>query len=101
VPLVAGTDALSGFALHAELEFYVRAGIPPADVLRLATIGAATVMDATAEAGAIEPGLRADLVLVDGRPDERMSDIRAVSWVMKSGAVYEPAAIYREIGVQP
>jgi hypothetical protein len=30
-----------------------------------------------------------------------MSDIRAVSWIMKSGAVYEPAAIYREIGVQP
>ena len=28
-PIVAGTDALAGFALHRELEDYVTAGIPP------------------------------------------------------------------------
>ena len=30
IPLVAGTDAMPGFALHRELELYVKAGIPPA-----------------------------------------------------------------------
>ena len=58
-------------------------------------------MGAAGEAGEIAPGLRADLILVDGRPDERMSDIRRVNWVMKSGAVYDPAAIYEEVGVSP
>ena len=101
VPIVAGTDAIPGFALHAEMEFYVRAGISPADVLRIATRDAAAVMGAAGEAGEIAPGLRADLILVDGRPDERMSDIRQVSWVMKSGGVYDPAKIYDEIGVSP
>jgi len=101
VPIVAGTDAIPGFALHAEMEFYVRAGIAPADVLRIATRDAAAVMGAAGEAGEIAPGLRADLILVDGRPDERMSDIRRVNWVMKSGAVYDPAAIYEEVGVSP
>jgi hypothetical protein len=48
VRLVAGTDALAGFQLHRELELYAQAGIPPADVLYIATLGAAQVMSATA-----------------------------------------------------
>ena len=34
IPIVAGTDAMAGFSLHRELELYVQAGIPPAEVLR-------------------------------------------------------------------
>jgi hypothetical protein len=101
VPIVAGTDALPGFALHAELEFYVRAGIPAPDVLRIATLGAAQVVGEADQVGAIEPGHRADLILVDGRPDREISDIRRVDWVMKAGVIHDPAAIYREIGVRP
>jgi imidazolonepropionase-like amidohydrolase len=44
VPIVAGTDSLAGFALHRELELYVEAGIPAAEVLKIATLGAASVM---------------------------------------------------------
>ena len=39
--------------------------------------------------------------IVDGNPDERMSDIRRVSLVMKDGRIYDPAALYRAVGVQP
>jgi imidazolonepropionase-like amidohydrolase len=101
VRLVAGTDALPGFALHAELEIYARAGIPPAEVLRIATLGAAEVAGVAQEVGAIEPGLRADLVLVDGQPDRRMSDIRKVVRVMKDGVFYDPAVLHEAIGVSP
>jgi imidazolonepropionase-like amidohydrolase len=38
VKIVAGTDALAGFSLHRELELYAQAGIPNADVLRIATL---------------------------------------------------------------
>jgi len=101
VNIVAGTDGFSSFALHRELELYAAAGIPRTEVLRIATINAATVMKRDKELGSIAPGKLADMIIIDGRPDERMSDIRRVSYVMKDGLVYDPAALYRSIGVTP
>ena len=101
VPIVAGTDAIAGFAYHRELELYAAAGIPNSDVLRIATLNAAKVMKRDTELGSIAPGKLADLIIVDGNPIERMSDIRRVTYVMKDGAIYDPAALYKAIGVQP
>jgi imidazolonepropionase-like amidohydrolase len=53
------------------------------------------------ELGSVEPGKLADLVLVEGNPAERIGDIRRVSLVVKDGSVYDPAALYRSIGVRP
>ena len=55
VTIVAGTDALAGFALHRELELYVEAGIPAPEVLRIATLGAAQVMKRDQRAGLGRP----------------------------------------------
>ncbi|HYY99618.1 MAG TPA: amidohydrolase family protein, partial [Pyrinomonadaceae bacterium] len=101
VTLVAGTDSTPGFALHRELELYAEAGIPAPDVLRIATLGAARVMKRDGELGSIAPGKLADLILVEGDPTRRISDIRRVSLVVKGGLVYEPAALYKSIGVRP
>ena len=101
VTLVAGTDATPGFALHRELELYEEAGIPANEVLRIATIGAARVMKRDGELGSIAPGKLADLILVEGDPARRVSDIRRVSLVVKDGAVYDTAALYKAIGVRP
>jgi imidazolonepropionase-like amidohydrolase len=101
VTLVAGTDSTPGFALHRELELYAEAGIPASDVLRIATLGAARLMKRDGELGSIAPGKLADLILVEGDPTRRISDIRRVSLVVKGGIVYEPAALYKSIGVRP
>ena len=101
VTIVAGTDGLSGFGLHRELELYAAAGIPAADVLRIATLSAARVMHRDQEVGSLEPGKLADLIIVDGHPEERISDIRRVTYVMKDGKVYDPAALYQAAGVRP
>ncbi|MBV8859438.1 MAG: amidohydrolase family protein [Acidobacteria bacterium] len=101
VPIVAGTDATPGFALHRELELYAEAGIPSNEVLRIATLGAARVMKRGGELGSVAPGKLADLILVEGDPARRVSDIRRVSLVVKDGVVYEPAALYKSIGVRP
>lgn len=101
VTIVAGTDSMAGFALHRELELYVEAGIPAAEVLRIATLGAARVMKCDGELGSIAPGKLADLILVEGNPTERISDIRRTSLVIKDGNVYESAALYKSIGVRP
>ena len=101
VPVLAGTDLIPGFGLHRELELYVEAGIPAPEVLTLATLGAARVMGMDDELGSIEPGKLADLILVDGDPTTDISDIRRVVTVIKDGGVYDPAAIYRELGIEP
>ncbi|HVF42644.1 MAG TPA: amidohydrolase family protein, partial [Pyrinomonadaceae bacterium] len=101
VPIVAGTDALPGFSLHRELELYAEAGIPAGEVLRIATLGAARVMRRDAELGSVAPGKLADVILIDGDPTRRITDVRRVSLVVKDGNVYEPAALYKTIGVRP
>ena len=101
IPIVAGTDAFPGFALHRELELYVAAGIPAPKVLSIATLGAARVMKRDAELGTVAPGKLADLIVVDGDPAQHISDIRRVSLVMKGGTIYDPAPMYQAIGIRP
>jgi len=101
VRLEAGTDDFPGFAYQRELELYARAGIPPAQVLRIATLGAARVMKMDRELGSIASGKLADLLVVDGHPARRISDIRRVTLGRKDGMLYDPAALYRAVGVQP
>ena len=101
VPIEAGTDAMAGFGLHRELELDVEAGIPAPEVLRLATLGAAHVMGLDHQLGSVRPGKLADLVLVDGDPAARISEVRKAVLTVKDGVVYRPAELYRELGVRP
>ncbi|MEM7707479.1 MAG: amidohydrolase family protein [Pseudomonadota bacterium] len=100
VPLVAGTDAMAGFVLQRELEYYQEAGIAPLDIIKLATYGSAQVMGVENEVGQIAVGQRADLILVDGRPDEDIREIGEVSWVMKAGEAVDPALLYQSMSIR-
>ncbi|HEX2120727.1 MAG TPA: amidohydrolase family protein, partial [Thermoanaerobaculia bacterium] len=99
VTVVAGTDGLAGFTLHRELERYVSAGIPAPEVLRIATLVPAQVLKREQDLGTIEPGKLADFIIVDGDPTRNISDIRKVVRVVKDGKLFDPVAIYRELGV--
>jgi amidohydrolase family protein len=101
IHLVPGTDDTPGFMLHSELEEWQRAGIPPKDVLRLATIGSAEHLGLDRELGTIARGKRADLLLVPGDPTQDVSVLRKVRLVMKDGAVYFPDEVHTAIGVVP
>ena len=101
ITLVAGTDDLPGFTLHRELEMYVQAGISAPETLRIATLNGAKVLKRDADLGSIAPGKLADMIVVDGDPARRISDIRNTELVVKDGKVYEVGALYRSIGVLP
>lgn len=101
IPIVAGTDAIAGLSLPHELELYVQAGIPAADVLSLATLGSARVMGQDRDAGSIAPGKRADLVLVDGDPTRDISAVRNTSAVVCRGVVYDPGELFTAMGMRP
>jgi len=101
IPIVAGTDDLPGFTLHRELVNYAAAGIPAPRVLQLATIVPARVMKREKASGSITPGKAADVILVNGDPTTRITDIRRVVTVVKDGTVYDAGALYAALGVKP
>jgi len=102
ITIVPGTDALSGYTLLHELELYARAGIPPAQVLRMATLTSAQVVGADRERGTIAAGkLADDMVLIDGDPTARIEDIHNATIVIKGGNIYHPAQIETALGIAP
>ncbi len=101
IPILAGTDALAGLMLHRELELEVKAGIPPAKALQIATFNAAGLLKQGKDLGSIAPGKLADLVLVEGNPAEKISDIRRCRLVMKNGALFKSEAVYAAVGIKP
>jgi hypothetical protein len=101
IPIVAGTDYYAGLGLSHELELYVQAGLPPADVLALASLGAARVMGVAAQTGSIAPGKRADLVLLNGDPTRDITAIRETDAVLCRGRLYDPAELFSAVGMRP
>ena len=101
VTVVAGTDGFDALSLPREFELYVNAGIPPAEVLRLDTLGAARLMKRDDAYGRVAPGYVADLVLVDGDPLLNISDMRKVRSVLRGDRLYDSAAVFQAMGIQP
>lgn len=96
VPILAGTDApspgtLHGASLHRELELLVQAGLTPIEALQAATSLPAALFSLH-DRGRIAPGLRADLVLVEGDPTSEICATRRIVRVWKQGVVVERTA---------
>ena len=101
ITIVPGTDALAGYSLLHELELYVRAGIPAAQVLRMATLTSAQVSGADRERGTVAAGKLADMILIDGDPTAHIEDVHKIAVVIKGGHVYDPAQIEAALGIAP
>jgi imidazolonepropionase-like amidohydrolase len=89
VPILAGTDAPNpgttyGASLHEEFVLLVEAGLTPIEALAAATSIPAQAFHLQ-DRGRIAPGLRADLVLVKGNPDEDILAMRNIVAVYKAG----------------
>lgn len=102
IPIVAGTDkGVPGVSVAREIELYVQAGISPMDAIRAATAVPARVMGLAADSGTIAQGLRADLIVVDGNPLWRISDIRNVTMVCAAGRLFDTAPLWKAGGFRP
>jgi imidazolonepropionase-like amidohydrolase len=84
-----GTILLPHGTYGEEFEFYVkRMGFAPQDVLRWATRHGAALAGLEAELGTLAAGKLADLVVVDGDPLTKISDLRRTRYTIKDGVVY-------------
>ena len=92
VQLLAGTDVVApwtypGFSLHDELGLLVEAGLTPLEALRTATINPAQFLGVK-DAGAIAPGMKANLMLLDADPRENIANTKRISAVIMGGMLY-------------
>jgi hypothetical protein len=101
IQLIPGTDDAAGLVLLSELEAWVKAGIPAADVLKLATFGGAKFLGISGEQGLVVRGKRADLYLVDGDPTQDIGALRKGRLVLKGGAYFYPDEIHASLGIKP
>ncbi|HXB72912.1 MAG TPA: amidohydrolase family protein [Candidatus Acidoferrales bacterium] len=85
--VVAGTDTPNGFNLHGELEAYVMAGMTPYQALRAATVNPSKALGL--DAGSIEAGKLADLVIVEGDPLENIANAHHVKRVVANGRLFD------------
>jgi imidazolonepropionase-like amidohydrolase len=102
IPIVAGTDqSIPGYSLHRELELYVESGFTPLAALQSATIEPARALGVQEESGSLEPGKRADVLLLDADPLADIHNTRKVWRTVAAGAVYDPAPLWTSVGFKP
>jgi len=110
--IAAGTDApypgdFQGEGIHRELQLLVESGLTPLEAVTMATKNAAMIVNAENRWGTLEVGKLADILILDGKPDQNISDTRKIVTVVKEGIILDrnklkldPAADpgYRPIG---
>lgn len=99
-PLLIGTDApqpfvYPGFSLQEELALHLDAGFTRSEVLRIVSHEAARFLHQQREFGAVTPGARADLLLLDQNPEADLATLHRPAGVMAAGRWYDAATLAR------
>jgi len=98
VKILAASDALvmyvfPGFSLHDELELFVKAGLSPMEALQTATRNPAAYLGLSDTLGTVEPGKKADLVLLEANPLENISNTKRITAVIVGGRLIPKASL--------
>lgn len=100
VVMLASSDAafLNPFLFHGatlidELERYVEIGLTPQEALITATVNPSVQFGSPGENGQIEPGQRADIILLRANPLKDISAVRQLQVVIALGRVFDRAAL--------
>jgi enamidase len=101
--LVAGTDptgyggVLPGYSNQRAIELLVEAGFSPLEAIRIGTLNGAIYLGRDKETGSIAVGKLADLLVINGNPAQRISDVRNVEVVFKQGMGYDPQKLIASV----
>jgi imidazolonepropionase-like amidohydrolase len=92
--MVFGTDAVAGAHGHNFEEMIYRVqkgGQSPADAIIAATSLSAQSLDMADQIGTVAEGMEADVIALDGNPQDDITALRRVVFVMKGGQVFKSA----------
>jgi imidazolonepropionase-like amidohydrolase len=100
--LGAGSDPcclteIAGFGDQRNFELLVEAGFTPEQAVKIMTLNGATILGISDRVGSIAVGKQADLVVLDGNPAVRSSDIRNVATVYRNGVGYDSHALLASV----
>ena len=101
--LLVGTDptgwggTVPGPGNHAALRLLVDAGFAPLEVLRMATSDGAKFLRVDDRVGTLRPGMQADLLIVDGKPDASIAELGRIDLVFKNGIAYDPKKLLEAV----
>ncbi len=91
--MAAGVDpawgALPGYGDQRNFELLVGGGFDPGVAVQIVSANGAKVLGIDDEVGTVTPGMRADLVVIEGDIGRRASDIRNVRMVFRNGLGYD------------
>jgi imidazolonepropionase-like amidohydrolase len=101
VSVAAGTDAgnpgtFHGASFTTELKLMAMAGLTPRQILACATLNGARLLGHDQELGSVEPGKRADLLVLDADPLKDILNTRKLLLVVKDGRPYRPSEILQD-----
>ena len=74
-----------GASLHHELELLVEAGIPPLEVIKIATRNGAQALGIEEDVGTVEPAKQADMIILSDNPLDDISNIKKIEAVINNG----------------
>ena len=106
ITIAAGSDAgnigtLHGPALHRELERMAETGLAPLAILKAASQGSARAIGRGSDLGTLEPGKRADLLVLDADPQSDIRHVRRIHRVVRGGVILNPEYIAKASSRQP
>ena len=83
--------------MHTELRVLSEAGIPNADVIRIATINGARAIGLGHQLGTIEAGKLADFFVVSGDPLEDITQTREIHTIVKNGEIFDSKRLLESV----
>ena len=101
--LLAGEDPtgyggdLAGFGDQRELELLVQAGFTPTEAIHIYTENGARFLGEDSRVGTLAAGKQADIVVIDGDPSTKISDIEKTEIVFKDGVGYDSAKLIASV----
>src|SRR5919109_410881 len=94
VTILSGTDIpnfnlVPRASLHHELEILVEAGIPPLEVIKIATRNGAQALGIEEDVGTIEPEKQADMIVLSENPVDDINNTKKIEAVINNGQLIE------------
>ncbi len=86
--LLPSDPAAGTVATLREVELLVEAGLSELQALAAATSNSAKICGIEETVGTLAPNYVADLLVIDGKPDQQIRDLRKIQVVMKEGAIF-------------